>query len=587
MKNTGRNDPCPCGSGKKFKHCCLGQGAPAPAPPVATGPHLLLNAEAHFRAGRLEEALALCETILQADPQHPPALFLSGLIALRAREYPVAIDLLTRAVARSPDNLVYLNTLGMAHHGASDFQRATECFHGALALRPDFAEAHCNLGVMLAKGGRIPEAMSHYRQALASNPRMVEVQINLGNLCRDQVQLEEALEHYRQAIALNPERADAHAGLAMTLFDFGRLDETRHAVDRALQLDPEQVQALGLFCRARKMGRDDGPWRDTVERLLARTHPPLPVEEAITLGFALGKFHDDLSQYDHAFAAYRQANTLRRQVIGPFDRHAFTRLIDAIIRAYPAERIRQRSPTAHPSRRPVLIAGMPRSGTSLVEQIIAAHPEAFGAGELFYWTDQARADKATIIGGGFDATTLARLAADYETLLTQLAPHASRVVDKMPTNFLWLGLIHLAFPEARIIHTRRDPVDTCLSIYFQNFKRDHTYATDLADLAFYYQEYDRLMQHWRASLPRDRFLEIDYEALVEDQEAWSQRLLDHVGLDWDPQCIAFHTVERKVATASNWQVRQPVYQTSKARWQHYAQHLGPLLGLHPPPPSGN
>lgn len=550
--------------------------------PARPGGPLLQAAEAHFRAGRLAEALGLCEELLQSDPEHDPALFLAGLIALRAKEYALATGFLERAASLNPANPVYLNSLGMALHGGGQVDAATGFFRQAAELNPGFAEAHCNLGVVLAKSGLMDQALHHYRQAVALNPGMVEVHINLGNLYRDRGKLEEALGSYRSAIALQPERADAHAGLAMTLFDLGRLEETRQAVDHALHLDPEQVQALNVACRSRKMGPGDAAWLATAQRVLAREHPPLPPEEAITLGYALGKFHDDLGQYEPAFAAYRQANALRRRQIGPFDRAEFSRLIDAIIRSYTPQHLAQLSNRANVSSRPVWIVGMPRSGTSLVEQIIAAHPRAFGAGELFYWTERAREDKAALVGGQLDEAAVARLAEGYGAHLATHSAEAERVVDKMPNNFLWLGPFHAAFPQARIIHTLRNPADTCLSIYFQNFKRDHTYATDLDDLAYYYREYARLMQHWRSVLPADRLLEVPYEALVEDQAAWSRRLVDFIGLEWDERCLDFHTVERKVATASNWQVRQPVYQSSKARWRHYESHLGALLDLLPP-----
>ena len=222
---------------------------------------------------------------------------------------------------------------------------------------------------------------------------------------------------------------------------------------------------------------------------------------------------------------------------------------------------------------------MLRSGTSLTEQIIASHPDAFGAGELPYWGALPSVDLHRGITGDIDSAFIGRIAAEYEQVLQHYSANASRVVDKMPGNYCWLGLIATVFPHARIIHTQRDPIDTCLSIYFQNFNSRSAYGTDLEDLAFYYREYVRLMHHWRSVLPPERFLEVPYEALTADQEGWSRRIIGFLGLEWNERCLEFHKTERKVGTASNWQVRQKIYQTSKARWRHYEKHLGPLLGL--------
>jgi hypothetical protein len=216
---------------------------------------------------------------------------------------------------------------------------------------------------------------------------------------------------------------------------------------------------------------------------------------------------------------------------------------------------------------------MPRSGTSLVEQILASHPEVWGAGELTFWNSALTAADVEL-----DVGAIAR---DYLQLLAKLSPHARRVVDKMPENFRHLGLIHAALPEARIIHVRRHPLDTCLSIYFQDFKTSLAYATDLADLAHYYRQYWRLTDHWRSLLPREAMLEVSYEGLVANPEQWARKLLEFVGLPWDARCLEFHQTRRSVVTASKWQVRQKINATSVARWRHYEPYLGELRSLIP------
>ncbi len=222
---------------------------------------------------------------------------------------------------------------------------------------------------------------------------------------------------------------------------------------------------------------------------------------------------------------------------------------------------------------------MPRSGTSLIEQIIASHPLAFGAGELTFWPTAGITCEPYLSNVKLNEKLSVELAKGYLEKLHQITPDAERVVDKLPGNFFHLGLIHSVFPEARIIHAQRNPIDTCLSIYFQNFNSGHTYAKDLNDLAHFYREYFRMMRHWRKVLPSSVLFELPYEALVEDNEHWSRALIDFVGLEWDERCLRFQDTERKVGTSSNWQVRQKIYKTSKERWRNYEKYVGPLLPL--------
>jgi hypothetical protein len=235
------------------------------------------------------------------------------------------------------------------------------------------------------------------------------------------------------------------------------------------------------------------------------------------------------------------------------------------------------------SARPVFIVGMARSGTTLAEQILASHPAVFGAGELTYWTTADSAEHRSPAHGAAAArASSVGAAADYLKLLKDLSPDALRVIDKMPANFLRLGLIHEALPNARIIHMRRNPIDTCLSIYFQHFKAGHSYADELDDLAHYYGEYLRLMEHWKSRLPEGAILEVAYESLVDDQETWSRKMLQFIGVPWDPRCIDFHRTDRSVMTASKWQVRQKMHRASIERWRNYEKFIGPLLTLAQP-----
>jgi hypothetical protein len=310
----------------------------------------------------------------------------------------------------------------------------------------------------------------------------------------------------------------------------------------------------------------DAPWAAEALALAAQAPP----RQQVYLRFALGKYCDDIADYASAFDNCRRAHALMKGEVAAYDRQHVTNSVDKLIRSHDRAWIRLARPAANRSARPVLILGMPRSGTSLAEQILASHPDIFGAGELPIW--------GSLAGEASDADPAAAGEA-YLRQLGALATDAARIVDKMPANFWHAGLISAALPNARIIHMRRDPVDTCLSIYFQNFRMARAYANDLGDLAHYYREYQRLMQHWRTVLPDGVMLEVPYEDLVGDPEGWTRAMLQFIGMPWDERCLRFGETARRVTTASKWQVRQGIGRGSIGRWRHYRQFIGPLLEL--------
>jgi hypothetical protein len=328
------------------------------------------------------------------------------------------------------------------------------------------------------------------------------------------------------------------------------------------------------------MTREDTPWLQAVEALLTK---PLPLRHEISLRYGLGKYFDDLGQYDAAFGSYRQANELTKHYGNDYDRAGMIERVDRIINGFDAESIHRYQSMGDPSERPVFIVGMPRSGTSLTEQILSSHPAVFGAGELRFWQTAFSAYEAAELQDRSGSHLIPSMARSYLDRLTALSADALRVVDKMPQNFMNIGLICAAFPNARIIHVKRNPIDTCLSIYFQYFSHLHPYANDLDNLTHFYGEYLRLMDHWRATIPTTALLEVPYEGLIEDQEDWSRRMLDFIDLPWDSRCLDFHQTDRTVITMSKWRVRQKIHRASAGRWRHYEQHVGPLLSLLPGP----
>jgi tetratricopeptide (TPR) repeat protein len=540
-------------------------------------------AEAHLSLGnalraqdRLDEAAECFRNAIGLNPDYAEAYSNLGNVLREQGDLDAAIASFRKALEFRPEMAGAHNNLGMALQIQGKLDEAAVSFEQALMHKPDYAEAGINVGHVFREQGKLDAAIGCYRKVLELSPGIAEAHSGLAGALREQGEQDAAAESYQRALALDADCISAHLGLGKLCQDTGRFDDARRHFDRVLELKPQHPAAWAALAGLRKMTPDDRPWAETAQRLLGAAKKP---EERMRLCHALGKYHDDTCQYEAAFGYYEHANRLKRERIGAFDREAFRQAIDSIIAAHPPEVARQRHAGSSSSRRPLFIAGMPRSGSSLTEQILASHPSVFGAGELRFWGEQAQKHEQAFASGYRDADLLRDMASRCEAELERHSETALRVVDKMPGNFMHLGLIHAAFPDARILHTQRNPADTCLSIYFQDFNNRHKYAADLDDLAFYYREYHRLMAHWREVLPPEVFMEVPYESLLEDQEGWSRRIVGFVGLEWDERCLDFHETGRKVGTASNWQVRQKIYKTSKERWRNYEQFAGPLLPL--------
>ena len=419
-----------------------------------------------------------------------------------------------------------------------------------------------------------PAAAPPRQQTLTSEDPDAHYQ--LGITLRLQNRTAEAEASCRRALAIDPEFAAAVVLLADLHADQGQFAAAEALFKRAILIEPELPRAWAGIAHLRKMTCEDAGWSLQAQRIADASLPP---RQEIYLRYALGKYFDDLRDFDQAFVNFKRANDLTKGLLGPFDRGNLTRVVDHFSQVYDRRWLKQARISASSSARAVFIVGMPRSGTSLAEQILASHPAIHGAGELTFWKGAAASYQSSALSRDASASTLSRLGDDYLRLLQDLSPGALRVVDKMPANVLFLGLIHAALPEARIIHMQRNPIDTCLSMYFQHFETPHPYAHDLQDLAHYYREYLRLMKHWRLTLPLGAILDVPYEGMVADHEAWSRRMLEFIGVPWHPQCLDFHLTGRTVMTASKWQVRQRISSASVARWRNYRKFVGPLLSL--------
>jgi tetratricopeptide (TPR) repeat protein len=520
-----------------------------------------------------------------------------------------AIASIQRAIALDARLAVAHNSLGLALAAAGQREQAAASYRQALRLNPSYVDALNNLGNLLLEVGGLSEAVSLYRRAIDLDPQRADSHRNLGNVLFELRQIDEAEVSYRRSLALAPPHAPTHASLGSALRMQGRRAEAEESCRAALALDANCVAALsllgelradrGLFSEAEELFRQaiaidpafafafysiatnrrmtsDDTWLKGTEALLATR---LPLGHEIILRCALGKYYDDIKQYDRAFSNYRQANELTRRYGVNYDRAGLVARVDRIIRAFDAASIGQYQCRGNVSERPVFVVGMLRSGTSLTEQILASHPAVFGGGELPFWQSALAAYEAAELEGHNGASLIPGMAEDYLEQLRGLSGDAVRVVDKMPLNFMSLGLVCAAFPRARIIHVRRHPIDTCLSIYFQHLSYLHSYAHDLDNLAHYYGEYVRISNHWRTVLPATTLLEVPYESLIADLEGWSRRMLGFIGVPWDAKCLDFHQTDRTVITLSKWQVRQKIHASSVGRWRNYEKYVGPLRHL--------
>ncbi len=487
-----------------------------------------------------------------------------------------ALPSLRRASELLPDDAESHSNLGNAYRAAGQFENAAASHRRAISLKPDYAQAHNNLGSALLDLDRLDEAIAEFRRATALAPDFALAHSNLGNALMLQNHPDSAESSCRRALEINPRLTAAILQIAEVQAARGRFDEAEQTLKYAISIEPDMPEAWSALVRLRKMTVSDAGWLAQTQRIAAL---PLPPRREVHLRYALGKYFDDVGDFARAFENYRRANEILNAGRPEHEMPHLLQSIDRIIRTHTREWLGRASSASNPSPRPVLVVGMPRSGTTLAEQILASHAQVHGAGELHFWSGAAASRGRWQTQLDDESKAVANLADKYLALLTSLSADAQRVVDKMPGNFMHLGLIHAALPNARIIHMRRNPLDTCLSIYFHNFGRAHPYASDLNDLAAFFAEYSRLMDHWRATLPGDAMLEIPYEALVQDHEAWSRRMVEFIGLPWDESCLAFHRTARAVSTHSKWQARQKISASSVGRWRNYEEFLGPLLTL--------
>jgi tetratricopeptide (TPR) repeat protein len=547
---------------------------------MANSNSLLQQAAAHFQAGRLVDAERSCTAALKRQPRSIEAINLAGVIALHRQNPRRAKELLVRARSLAPMNAGIAYNLGLALARLEDHQGAVAAFQTATQLNPSLAQAYNDMALSLQTLYELDAAIAAARRAVELQPGYWQALNNLGSIHEARGEYDRARECYERALSLHPESSILLTNLGNAYLGVGDLDRAKEFFREAIAVEPLHAEAHTHLLRCTRHSNPGDPDIQTADALLNSAQ--CDERMAIDLHFGLGKAYDDCGEYDTAFRHYESANRLvNKQQSFSADRcHG---RISEFIAVYGPELIEKWRHHGNPTKQPIFIVGMPRSGTTLTEQIIASHPAVFGAGELREIGFIA-AGMAKLIGSTKpypqcmeDLTKeVLQICSDrFLSYIDHLSEGASRVTDKMPENYKRLGLIHLMFPNAKIIHCRRNPYDTCLSIYFQPFAGYHPYAYNLFNLGVQYREYERLMSWWNQLIP-DSIFEVEYEELISTTEETTRKMLEFLGLDWNDACLRYNKNERRVRTASDWQVRQPIYTRSRERWRNYEAFLGPL-----------
>ena len=572
------------------------------------------GAVAAHQRGDLPAAERDYRAVLAAVPLHADATHFLGLLLHQRGESAAGLALLEQAIALQPGNYQFHSNLAGVLNQLGRPKEAERLYTEALRLKPDHLDSYINLGLLYATEAGHPQAIAAFDGALQLDPKNYAAWSGRGRSLVQLARAREALSAYQNAAAAAWQDAERLQALAVALREAGEFTEAERCHARALVLAPDSAQVeTGLgnllamggdltaaehhYRRALSLKSDyAGAFHNLVDvvRLkpgdplwpalmaLAERSATLPPDAAIPLQFTLGRVWEALGEYPRAFAHFLEGNRLKRATLG-YDEARQARFFTDFLASYQV--LARQASAASADERPIFIVGMPRSGTSLVEQILASHPMVHGAGETHALRNCLREelppdkDDSVLPRGvaGLDHAALARAAARYSRYLDEVAPGKARVTNKLPGNMVFVGLMHVLYPKARIIHTQREPLDTCLSCFTKLFTTGHAFSYELRELGRFHRFYQELMAGWHRLLPVGAMLDLPYESLVGDFEAGVRRLVEYCGLPWDDACLDFHAADRPVRTASLAQVRQPIYTSSVGRWKKYKKELAPLI----------
>jgi tetratricopeptide (TPR) repeat protein len=574
-----RNALCQCGSGEKYKRCC---GSPAKqasaAAPALFGPEgaqqLFMQGKQLLQTGQTMAAMTAFVRAVQMDAKHFEAHHALGAALLQSGRLTDASAILFQAVALRPRSAAAQRDLGASYDRQNHHEAAIEAYRRAVELAPDWVDVQLRLGQLYAMYSRSEEAAQCLERAAALAQDRVAAALFRSDARLLRGDIEGAEQCARAAVGLAPASDATHGTLGGLLYNQGRFDEAATSFEAALKLNPKAVKCWDGLAHCRKYGAADQATLARMEAVAQRRD--LADGDRMVMHFAIGKVLDDCGEYARAMQQFDAANRFRAKDL-VFDRAGLAAMVDKTIERFTPEFMARNATLGSQDETPLFVVGMYRSGTTLAEQILSSHPDITAGGELTVWSPTDIEPDA--VSGEFDAARIETAVAKYLNALRRIGPAAARVTDKLPTNFFRLGAIHTLLPRARIIHCTRDPVDTCFSVYSTLFNTRMPFAARLDDLVFFYEQYRRMMDHWRRVLPAGALLDVAYERLVADREAETRRLVAFAGVAWDERCLAPERNQRPIGTSSAWQARQPVYATSMARWRHYEPWLRDLIRL--------
>ena len=572
------------------------------------------RAVAAHQKGDLDAAERNYRAVLSAEPRHPEATHFLGLLLHQRGRSSEALSLMQRALLTAPGNPLFHNNLAGVFEQTGEGVQAEHEYREALKLKPDYLQARVSLGMLYFARGDHPNALAEFDRALALDPKIyfawygraqalqqlartveaveaygraadaagqdVDLLLTVASALREAGALEEAQRCYTRALELAPGSPMAQNSMGNLLAMEGDLAGAEAHYRRAIALKPDYAGAFHNLADVVKLKEGDPLWPGLMA--LGAKAGELPADEAVAVHFTLGRTWDAQGDYAQAFNHFSEGNLLKRGQIH-YDEGRQKKFFEDFIEVFTPGFMAARY-SRNPDRRPVFIVGMSRSGTTLVEQILASHPQVHGAGEVHALRNCLREELPPDNSDyglptqlhGLDAAAFGRVAERYGRWMDGQAKGAGKVTNKLPGNMVFVGLMHLLYPEVRIIHCRREPLDTCLSCYTKLFTTGHPFSYELEELGRFYKMYSGLMDHWRAALP-GRLYEISYETLVADFENQVRKLLAHCDLPWDEACLNFHESKRSVRTASLAQVRRPIYSGSVGRWKHYEKELALLI----------
>jgi len=539
----------------------------------------LRNAVQYHQKGQLTEAEDIYRKILERHPNHADALHLSGLAAHQNGKHDLAVNLIQKAIQQKPDNPAYYSNLALVFKAQGKLDETIFCLQKVLQFKPEDADTYHHLGTCCADYGRFDDAVFCYQKALKFKPDFVEAHSNLGNVLIDLGRLDEAIDCYCKVLKIRPNFPAAIAGQAKVLMRKGEFEAAYRLILPVAMSRTKDIETALTYARLASRFQQHREAAAFIENLLASTETKA---EKSSLCFCLGDIYDAMGDYERALRCYTEANTLRHW---KFDSKQHKRYISALIKIYNSGQKISMTKADNRSELPVFIVGMPRSGTTLTEQILASHPRVFGAGELpdieataheLSLSPNAELPDSDYLNS-LTCDMLDKFANRYLERLRTFSDEASRITNKLPQNFLYLGLIAQLFPNARIIHCVRDARDTALSLYFQNFTGSHSYSFDLKNIGEYYSQYRRIMRHWK-EIFQIPMLELRYEELVSDHERVIRDMLAYLGLEWNEKCLRFYESKRAVVTASYQGVREPLHTRAAGRWKNYEKYLKPFFG---------